>query len=386
MGKGEHLLTYYGCTREIPEDYTNVYMDMLGALPKIAPVHARPFLSNGLIMKKTGAIHVTHSFNTNTDQATCLRFTEFYNPESERLKHNPSHLMDLPIPYRDITSRKLYHNSYRDHCSPNPKTPRELMSLGDNAICPMSNTVKDARSDLESYRAVRGMLSAKITPESAEDDPLVAARNRLDNTVRLVEDRIRGKDPNQYLFDSLEYRIQPPIDDNTCLVEHRRGKLVNFVTKAIVNGKYDDRGYGAICRALDTIAPVSIPVPLLQLPLQQHGQAAAPPLQRSATHSTTAVLAVAVPQHESAHEVNVVAPVVSGASTTFVSQEQALVRNVRTLRAALTSDRPPPKTRHEPDHAPLSQGASPSQEEIRRRKVDEGIKKHADRINSAKKR
>lgn len=38
MGKGEHLLTYYGCTREIPQDYTNVYMDMLGALPKIAPV------------------------------------------------------------------------------------------------------------------------------------------------------------------------------------------------------------------------------------------------------------------------------------------------------------------------------------------------------------
>lgn len=38
IGLSHHLLPYYGCTREIPQDYTTLYMGMLGALPKIAPV------------------------------------------------------------------------------------------------------------------------------------------------------------------------------------------------------------------------------------------------------------------------------------------------------------------------------------------------------------
>ena len=234
--------------------------------------HARILFANKklIVSARPGAVHVTHTLDTEVDTRKFLNFCKSSREES---------IIDMPHGI-DMTTRQSYSNSSRSTYSPNSKTPRELIPLvaGLNAqmLCPMSNVVKDARNDLEIYHTVSRMISTKITSEETicsrlqpTDERYIIAQARisgvltraqakLNRTAEFVGAHCSGKSDNAYICNSFEYRLQPPLDEHTVLVEHRSGPLVKFVEQALSckgDIRIDRRAQQDICKALDQIIP-----------------------------------------------------------------------------------------------------------------------------------
>lgn len=372
----------------------------------IVPDYAKSFFTQQEIsldpdksLRNAGSIHVTHTFDTSRNGSSA----KFLGACGCTVKGS---VLETPV----SVIGKRFNNSLRGTLGPNSKTSEELLKecKDEKKLFPMSNTVGELTKDMDAYSQVSRMIEARkqATGNEGEKALLQMAQDKVHATQDFLIRRSRMVGANVAdeskraenlrsticVFESYESKLRAPIEGNLVLVEHRDPKdpIVRAVAGIVRDGlPYESQSplIGKAVEILEEIAPREMHLGRQREMVQRGGAAIADTASLAAQHSTTqATTAVSalLAQHENLGTAPAIVPVVSGANAPM-PPHQSSVRHARSLKAALTADRPITQARSIPA-ASASQDVILTPEERRRQKLAEDTKKHADRLALARAR